>query len=116
MYKDSAHRSSSRRAARVDAGTTRRMYSKQKLDAIYELRTAVEERTRLEIAVDREPTPSRRDALLKATLKVEDQTQTAIEACHYCGRAHLPDEPHASLRDNVIDVDFRPRDQSEPEG
>lgn len=93
------------------------MYSKQKLDAIYDLRAAVEEKTRLEIAVDREPTPSRRDALLKATLNVEDQTQTAIEACHYCGREHLPDEPHAPGRDNVIDVDFGPRDQSErPEG
>jgi len=62
------------------------MYSQQKLDAIYDLRAAVEEKTRAELAVKRNPTAARKDALLKATLKVEDRTQVAIEACHLCGR------------------------------
>jgi len=80
------------------------MDSQQKLEAIYELRNAVEEKTRAELAVERNPTPARRDALLKATLNLEERTQAAIEACHYCGRQHLPDEPHVA--DNVIEVDF----------
>jgi hypothetical protein len=85
------------------------MYSKSKLDAIYDLRAAVAEKTRAEVAVEHASTPERRDALLQATIKVEDRTQTAIELCHYCGRRHLPDEPHAP--GEVIDVDFPQADQ-----
>jgi hypothetical protein len=82
------------------------MRSQEKVEAIYDLRAAAEHKVRAEIAVEKSPTPERRDALLEATLRLEDRTQTAIEACHYCGRSHLADEPHTPARDNVIDVVF----------
>ncbi|HWZ88347.1 MAG TPA: hypothetical protein VNW92_05835, partial [Polyangiaceae bacterium] len=86
-----------------------------------ELREAVEEKVRAEHALERHESPRMRDALLDASLRVEAKTQTAIEACIYCGRPHAADEPHerrarmGDRDDKVIDVDFRPQSEREPE-
>jgi hypothetical protein len=72
------------------------MYSKQKLDAIYELRRAVAEKTLCELAVDRDPSAANRDALLRAMLRVEDLTQTVIELCHSCDRPTTGDVPYTA--------------------
>jgi len=91
-----------------------------KIEAIYELRHAVESKVHAEIALLHENTPDKRDALLDAALLVEAKTQDAIEVCVHCGRAHADDEPHErrariiDTTDNVIDVDFRPQ-QERPE-
>ena len=61
---------------------------KNKVEAIYELRNAVEEKVGAKHALEREDTPEGREALLDATLKVEAKTQDAIEVCIHCGRAH----------------------------
>ena len=84
--------------------------SREKIDAIYDLRDAAEAKVRLEAAVDETPTPAARDALLDATLDLEAKTQHAIEACHECGHAQGGDV-HVSPRgeSNVIDIDFRGR-------
>jgi hypothetical protein len=65
------------------------VHSSQKLNAIYNLRTAVEAKVRAEQRLAQLPSADTRAALLHATLEVEDRTQTAIEACHHCGRGHL---------------------------
>jgi hypothetical protein len=94
--------------------------SKDKVDAIYELREAVEQKVHAEVALERDDTPQARDALLDATLDVEAKTQDAIEICHECGHAHAsgdphirrPAESHARASDhsgNVVTVDFRQR-------
>jgi hypothetical protein len=70
--------------------------SQDKIDAIYDLRDAVETKTRLEAAVDDLPTADAREALLDATLEVEARTQHAIEVCHECGHVHLADRMHAN--------------------
>ena len=83
-----------------------------KIEAIYELREAAEQKVRAELAVDREGTAAARDAFLEARLKLESKTQDAIEVCHECGRVHS-DDPQAGhaidsgRRDNVVNVDFR---------
>ena len=83
------------------------MLSNQKIAAIYDLREAVETKVRAEAALEREPSPDARAALLDATLEVEAKTQDAIEVCHRCGHAHEPDAQHiGDLTDNVIEVDF----------
>jgi hypothetical protein len=91
-----------------------------KVEAIFELREAVEEKVHAEYSAAREGSPEARDALLDATLKVDEKTQDAIEVCHACDRPHATTEPHttteprtASSRigthvDNVIAVDFTP--------
>jgi hypothetical protein len=56
-----------------------------KVDAIYELREAVEAKARAERALEDDASPSARDALLAAQLDVEAKTQDAIEASHECG-------------------------------
>jgi len=92
-------------------------YVKDKLEAIYDLREAVERKMRAEMAVHREGSPQARDALLDATLEMESKTQDAIETCHQCGRAHAAEEPHerrgrvGERSDNVVDVDFRPNEE-----
>jgi hypothetical protein len=87
------------------------MLSNNKIAAIYDLREAVEEKVRAEVAVDAEPTAEARAALLDATLDVEAKTQTAIDVCHQCGHAHESDADHVDDRrdtagGNVIEVDF----------
>jgi len=95
-----------------------------KVEAIFELREAVEEKVHAEYSAAREGSPEARDALLDATLKVDEKTQDAIEVCHTCDRPHAANEPHtasephteprtASSRigahaDNVVAVDFTP--------
>jgi hypothetical protein len=61
----------------------------QKLNAIYNLRTAVEAKVRAEQRLAQVASADTRAALLLATLELEDKTQTAIEACHHCERSHL---------------------------
>jgi hypothetical protein len=84
------------------------MASHEKIDAIYDLRAAVEEKTRLELTVDDQPTAGARAALLDATLEVEARTQHAIEVCHECGERHASDRTHVTPGNNVIAVDFGP--------
>jgi hypothetical protein len=89
-----------------------------KVEAIYELREAVERKVHAEMTLHREGSLQARDALLDATLVVEAKTQDAIETCHECGRVHASDEPHerrgrvGERSDNVVDVDFRPTRES----
>jgi hypothetical protein len=77
--------------------------SNDKIEAIYDLREAVEAKVRAEQRLAQLASPEARAELLDATLEVEARTQTAIEICHKCGREHASSEPH----DNVIEVDFR---------
>jgi hypothetical protein len=90
---------------------------KDKVEAIFELREAVEQKVHAEIALHREGSAQARDTLLDATVQVEAKTQDAIETCHHCGRAHVAEEPHerrgrvCERSDNVVDVDFRPNEE-----
>jgi hypothetical protein len=68
--------------------------SKEKLDAIYELRAAAEEKAVAEMALAESPSAEKRMDLLDAKLKLEDKTMTAIEACHECGHEHPAGTPH----------------------
>lgn len=68
------------------------MHSSQKINAIYNLRTAVEAKVRAEQRLALMPSADTRAALLPATLEVEEQTQSLIEACHQCGRRHADAE------------------------
>lgn len=91
-----------------------------KVEAIFELREAVEEKVHAEYSAAREGSPEARDALLDATLKVNEKTQDAIEVCHTCDLPHAASEPHTGSEaktaasrvgahaDNVIAVDFSP--------
>lgn len=91
------------------------MFSQDKIEAIYDLRQAVETKVRREIAVDERPTREARDALLDATLEVEAQTQRAIDVCHSCGHEHAPGAAHGNGRPEgkVIPVDFEQRERME---
>ncbi len=78
-----------------------------KIDAIYALREAAEQKGKAETAADREGTATSRDALLDAQLLLESRTEDAINACHECGLSHAEDEPHGvPRRSNVINVSF----------
>ncbi len=97
-----------------------------KVEAIFELREAVEEKVHAEYSAAREGSPEARDALLDATLKVDEKTQDAIEVCHTCDRPHAANAPHTGSEphtttepktaasrigahvDNVVAVDFTP--------
>jgi hypothetical protein len=68
--------------------------SKNKIDAIYELRTAAENKVLAEKALEDQPIAERRDQLLHAQINLEEKTIAAIEVCHSCGRTHSPDEAH----------------------
>jgi hypothetical protein len=82
-------------ASRPTASTSRKaspladVHSSQKLNAIYNLRTAVEAKVRAEQRLAQLPSADSRAALLHATLEVEERTQTAIEACHRCDLGQL---------------------------
>ena len=82
------------------------MFSREKVDAVYDLRHAVEEKTRLEAEVDVRPTATAKDRLLEATLKVETCTRRAIEVCHTCGRQHQDDAQACAPASNVVAIDF----------
>lgn len=68
--------------------------SKNKIDAIYDLRQAAEEKALAEKAVDDDPSWENRDVLLEKQSKLEAKTVSAIVVCHECGHEHLPEAPH----------------------
>jgi hypothetical protein len=68
--------------------------SESKIDAIYDLRQAAEEKALAEKAVDDDPSWENRDILLEKQSKLEAKTVSAIALCHECGHEHLPDAPH----------------------
>ncbi|MBV9718472.1 MAG: hypothetical protein JOZ77_04085 [Candidatus Eremiobacteraeota bacterium] len=70
--------------------------SKQKIDAIYELREAAEEKALAAKSVDENPTPAKRDQLLKTQLALEEKTMAAISVCHECAQQHKDDAPHGA--------------------
>ncbi|HEY1978055.1 MAG TPA: hypothetical protein VGG89_16005 [Candidatus Baltobacteraceae bacterium] len=78
------------------------MESREKIDAIYKLREAAEQKARAERDVDEAPTPQARDALLEAQMELEKTTYRAIKVCHECGHEHGEDEPHGTA-DNVVE-------------
>jgi len=78
------------------------MESKDKIDAIYKLRDAAEQKARAERDVDEAPTPQARDALLNAQMELEKTTYHAIKVCHECGHEHGAGEAHVR-NDNVIE-------------
>lgn len=96
--------------------------SKGKVQAIYELREATEQKVRAEIALDFGGDAESRDALLDARLNLESKTQDAIDVCHECDRPHASDAPHERLarvvehHGNVLNVDFRPIEERERGG
>lgn len=91
-----------------------------KVEAIFELQEAVEEKVHAEYSAARDGSPEARDALLDATLKVAAKTQDAIEICHSCDQPHAASEPHTgnapktavsrigAHTGNVVAVDFSP--------
>jgi hypothetical protein len=79
------------------------MLSNQKINVIYNLRTAVEAKVRAEQRLAQAPSQDARLALLNATIDVEEKTQSAIDVCHECGRPHAPEAKHHG---HVIEVDF----------
>ena len=83
---------------------------RNKIDAIYDLREAVETKAHAEHELARTGTEAARDNLLSAQLDVEAKTQDAIDVCHECGGSHAGND-HGPLitdrHDNVISVDFR---------
>jgi hypothetical protein len=82
------------------------MFSREKVDAVYDLREAVEQKVRAEVEVEAHPSQRARDVLLDATLNVESRTQHAIEVCHACGLAHAEETAACPDETNVINVDF----------
>jgi len=82
----------------MDENSSEKSASTRKIDAIYELREAAEEKGRKEKIVDDNPTPEHRDQLLESMTDLERKTTKAIAACHECGHLHEPDAPHGSAR------------------
>lgn len=78
------------------------MESKEKIDAIYKLREAAEQKAHAERDLEEAATPEARDALLDAQMELEKFTYRAIEVCHECGHEHAENEPHVA-RGNVIE-------------
>jgi hypothetical protein len=76
------------------AGQSEEDASKQKIDAIFELRKAAEQKGRREKELVENPTPQQRDRLLDSMLTLEAKTAKAIAACHECGHAHEPGGAH----------------------
>jgi hypothetical protein len=68
--------------------------SKDKIEAIYDLRQAAEEKARAEAELHYAPSEETRDALLDAQMTLEEKTLYAIEVCHECGHEHAPSQPH----------------------
>ena len=87
---------------------------RSKVDAIYDLRTAVEAKAHAEQALETDDSTAARDALPAAQLDVEAKTQDAIDVCHECGHAQADGHTHPAAErihdrsQNVIHVDFRP--------
>jgi hypothetical protein len=84
------------------------MLQPNKVQAIYSLRDAAEQKAMAELALRSEPSAQHREEFLDAQLTLESKTQDAIEACHECGEKHHADQPHAARGGNIIDVDFGP--------
>jgi hypothetical protein len=86
---------------------------RSKVEAIYQLRDAVEAKAQAEHALETGASPAARDALLAAQLEVEAKTQDAIDICHECGHAsgnghrHAPHHDGGSSLGNVVYVDFQ---------
>jgi hypothetical protein len=78
------------------------MLQPNKVNAIYSLRDAAEQKALAEVNLRDAPNERHRAELLDAQLKLEAKTQDAIEVCHECGGTHGPDQPHAGSSDNVI--------------
>lgn len=78
------------------------MLQPRKVEAIYSLRDAAEQKAVAEMALQDQPSERHRDALLDAQLTLEAKTQDAIEACHECGAAHAPDQAHRDPGGNVV--------------
>jgi len=76
--------------------------SKEKIDAIYKLRHAAEQKARAERDLEETPTAEARDALLDAQMDLEKKTYQAIRVCHECGHEHAENEPHRRP-DNVVE-------------
>jgi|GEM_PF-2515978 len=72
--------------------------TKEKVDAVFELREAAQELGRQQEKLERDGSPEQRDAVLDARLEVEGKTAEAVEACAYCGREHCDDEGHRARR------------------
>jgi len=70
------------------------MLQPNKVNAIYSLRDAAEQKALAEMKLRDAPSERHRDELLDAQIKLEAKTQDAIEACHECGGQHPPDKPH----------------------
>jgi len=70
---------------------------KDKVEAIYDVREAAELHARAEVAVEKSPSPAKKDELLDAKLALEEATQDAIEACEHCALPHAPQTPCAVL-------------------
>jgi hypothetical protein len=68
--------------------------SKRKIEAIYELREAAEEKARAEKEVDDAPSAEKKDRLLETRLRLEEKTVAAITLCHECGHEHAADADH----------------------
>jgi hypothetical protein len=97
--------------------------SKEKVEAIFELREAAEKKAHAERDLAEAPSMDKRDVLLDAAIELEQKTQIALEACHECGEEHTADQPHsargsstaggagrqsaAQSDGNVVSVDFR---------
>lgn len=79
------------------------MESKDKIDAIYKLRDAAEQKARAERDLDETATPEARDALLDAQEELEKSTYQAINVCHECGHEHGEGRPHV-VPDNVVQL------------
>lgn len=82
-----------------------------KVEAIYQLREAVEAKAHAERVLETDSSPAARDALLEALLDVEAKTQDAIEICEACGHSHSAGDEHRASEpgSNVVHVDFRPQ-------
>ena len=83
-----------------------------KVDAIFDLREAVERKVRAEVAAERTDDAGTRAEFLDASLDVESKTADAIDVCHACDRPHSSDEPHERRNQvgahsgNVVEVLF----------
>jgi hypothetical protein len=84
------------------------MDSKKKIEAIYKLRQAAEQKARAERDLEEKPTAEARDALLDAQLELEKSTYNAIEVCHECGHEHAPGAAHVT-RDSTNVIELRNR-------
>lgn len=83
-----------------------------KVEAIYELREAAEQKGRAEHTAEVAPGPATRDALLDAQMNVESKTAHAIDVCHECGMEHAAGDAHG---DNVVRVDFAREEKQKKE-